>query len=47
MNKDIFNIVRKYLLPSKYITEYNRSICLTELLDKTKFIEYDLIVNKL
>lgn len=42
MNKDIFNIVRKYLLPSKYITEYNKSICLNQLLSETKFIEYDL-----
>jgi hypothetical protein len=42
MNKYITNIVKNYLLPSKIIIVNNKLRCLSQLLDKTFWIRFDL-----
>lgn len=46
MNKNINNIIRLYLLPSKFEVKSNKSICLNELIDSTQYILYDLNRNQ-
>jgi hypothetical protein len=46
MNKNIHNIIRTYLLPSKSIIKSNKNICLDELKKKTVYIRYDLSKNQ-
>ena len=46
MNKNINNIIRLYLLPSKSIINSNKRICLNELMDNTQYILYDLNRNQ-
>lgn len=40
MNRDIKNIIYKYLLPNKIIIRNKYTLCLNELVDKTKCIKF-------
>lgn len=46
MNKDIINIIKNYLLPSKINIVINKSKCHTQLLNKTHSIKNDLNIDR-